>query len=628
MNRQLYGIIVLPAVSLALFIAELLRSHGLEALTSPPVFGAAVLIGTAAVAAGWIAYSLFLTSFAAIDLQRALLLDALCHVPLLCCLSYFVPGVSHILNVGTWLFVASLAGLALSRIAFLLYARRSRVAALLSRPHLAIALVIALAALIRVSLIAVNRFHGDEALYCHWGLLIASGKDIFLRQGVIVDKPPVFLYTLALFFRLFGPNETAARLPNIMASLASIAIICRIVARLTDGRAAVLSALLLALSPFDIQFAPTAFTDPMMVFLVLASYLLALRGPYFLAGVAAGLAVMTKPTAIFFLPLLAFFVAQRFGWPWRGREFGKAVLRLALGFLIVGLAVVLWDVLIRIDAVNFASASAQRYGGLRIAPAARLLPRFQGWLRQLQYVTGSPFLDGLLLVGLPFLLGYGWWRRRERDGWLLDWVLAAFLIYYVAVHTVLSFSIWDRYMLGLAPVLAVLLARISLLPYDALRDARPLLDRPKTTYLVILGAVLCLALLPPTQMALRYGFPVGGDHGAFQGIDDVADFFRARAQPGSIVFHRWLGWHYSFYMFGLEVEYYYYPDHQFVLNTARRLPYLDKYVVFPSWTSPEALDEVLSEGGWELRELYRTYRPDGTLSFTIYEVRPRTSEAR
>jgi len=45
-------------------------------------------------------------------------------------------------------------------------------------------------------------------------------------------------------------------------------------------------------------------------------------------------------------------------------------------------------------------------------------------------------------------------------------------------------------------------------------------------------------------------------------------------------------------------------------------------VVFPSWTSPQELQEVLLQGGWELAELYRTYRPDGTVSFTIYDIRP------
>jgi hypothetical protein len=204
----------------------------------------------------------------------------------------------------------------------------------------------------------------------------------------------------------------------------------------------------------------------------------------------------------------------------------------------------------------------------------------------------------------------------------LDWALTAFFVYFVAFHTVFSFSIWDRYMLGLAPVAAVLLARIVLLPHDALLETQQKAMWSRVACLAVLAVFLAAVLVPPTQVALRYGFPVGGDHGAFQGIDSVAGYFKANAAPGSIVFHKWLGWHYSFYMFDLPLDYYYYPDHKFVLETSRRLPDLEKYIVFPSWTSEAELQTVLNNGGWELSELYRTYRPDGTLSFTIYRIQP------
>jgi 4-amino-4-deoxy-L-arabinose transferase-like glycosyltransferase len=625
MSRRPFLLVLLPGASVSLFMAELLRRHGYEAVDSPLLFGAAVLLGMASVVALWVAYSLMFSRYAPLDLNRALFLDSLCHMPLLICLTYFLPPTTLLLNAGTMLFFAGVAGVVACKLTVALYYRRSQVQSLVSRPYLVLALVLALAAVLRVSLIALNRFHGDEALYSYWGLLIASGKDVFLRQGVIVDKPPVFLYTLALFFKLFGPTETAARLPNILASLGSIVVVYHLGLELADRRLALMSSLFLALSPFDVQFAPTAFTDPLMVCLILTSCLLALRRWPLAAGLAAGLAVMTKPTAILFLPLLLFFVALPFRRQWLSKHFGSVLLRLAVGFLAVCLAVVCWDLVIRVHCVNFLTASAARYGGLKIVPVERLVPRFLAWLRQLQYLTGSRILNYLLLGGVPLLLAYGLWRRHTRRGWLLDWALAAFFVYFVALHTVLSFSVWDRYMLGLAPVAAVLLARLVFLPCDALLDG---LSRPgwaKMAYFAVLAVLLAAVLAQPTYVASRYGFPVGGDHGAFQGIDDVAEYFKAHAAPGSIIFHKWLAWHYSFYMFGQPVEFYWYPDHQFVLDSARKLPQVDKYVVFPSWTDPNELESVLSGGGWKMNEVYRTYRPDGTVSFTIYRIEPAAS---
>jgi 4-amino-4-deoxy-L-arabinose transferase-like glycosyltransferase len=620
-NRNVYALILAPALSLALFIVEVLRRHGYEALASPLGLAGTTLIVTMAVVGIWVAYSLFLSRLGSMDLEQALRVDLWCHVPLLACLAYFVPPLGSILNIGTTLFSVALVGLLLCRLAVVLYCRRSQLEGIASRPYLLLGLVIVLAAILRISLIATNRFHGDEALYCHWGLLIASGKDIFLRQGVIVDKPPVFLYTLALFFKIFGASETAARLPNILSSLVSMVLVYHLALAVTNRRVALLSVVFMALSPFDIQFAPTAFTDPMMVCLSLASFLLAVKRRHLEAGLTMGLAVMTKPTAVLFVPLLLFFTWLPFASSWRSRRLAKAMLLLAVGFLIVCLAVVCWDLVIRVNSVNFLSASAARYGGLRLAPPERLLPRLQAWLGQLHYLTGSRLLDVVLVLGVPALLAVGVWRRRDRE-WLLDWALVAFFAYFVAVHTLLTFSVWDRYMLGLVPVVAILLARVALLPLDFVQSLTGQCVRAKGAYLASLAILLAVVVLAPTQVALRYGFPVGGDHGSFQGIDDVADYFKANAPAGSIVFHKWLAWHYSFYMFDAPLELYWYPDHDFVLTSARQLPSLKKYVVFPSWTDPDELEGVLNAGGWGLNELYRTYRPDGTVSFTIYQIQP------
>jgi len=622
MSRRFYSLILLPACSFSLFLVELLRRHGYQTVGSTLYFSLAFLLGVASIVIQWALYSFYLSGFAPTDLRHALRLDCLCNMPMVLSPTYFALPEGRLVNLGTFVFSASLIGVLVCRLAVLLYYRRSALARLSSRRYIALAVVLALAAVVRVSLIAANRFHGDEALYSYWGLLIASGKDVFLRYGVIVDKPPVFLYTLALFFKVFGHTETAARLPNILASLASIVIVYHIVLDLADARAALLSALLLTVSPFDIQFAPTAFTDPLMVCLILTSCLLALKRWHLPAGLAAGLAVMTKPTGVIFLPLPLFFAAMASGRPWRSKRFCLVLLAMGVGVFAVLLAVLCWDVVIRVNTVNFFTASATRYGGLRVVPWERIVPRLGGWVRQLQYLTGSNVLNIVLVVGVPILLTYGLRRRRVRSGWTLDWALAAFFVYFVAFHTAFSFSIWDRYLLGLAPVAAVLLARVVLLPHDALLVGQQRPAWPRVAYLATLVVLLAAVLVPPTQVALRYGFPVGGDHGAFQGIDSVASYFRANASPGSIVFHRWLGWHYSFYMFDLSLDYYYYPDHEFVLKTSRSLPNLEKYIVFPSWTSEAELQAVLGSGGWELNELYRAYRPDGTLSFTVYRIQP------
>jgi hypothetical protein len=620
-TRRLYPLILLPAFSLAVFLFELMRSHGYDSPGHRLLLLIVPVLVVVLLPAFWRLYSALLSGFAGIGLHEALDLDLISYAPFLLLLVYFIPTSANVLHIGTILFVASLASAASLKLAILLYYRRSMLAEMLSRPYVVLGLIVAVAAILRVSLIAANRFHGDEALYSHWGLLIASAKDVFLRNGPVVDKPPVFLYTLAFFFKVFGQSETTARLPNVMASLAGIVIVYGIADELYDRRVATLSAILLTFSPFDIQFAPTAFTDPLMVTLSFASCLFALKCRYLAAGTAFGLGVMTKPTAVIFAPLLLFFTVLPLRARDSRRKAGWSPLLLGLGFAAVILPVICWDVVIRNNCIDFLSASVARYGGLHVVPLDRVLPRVQGWMGHFQYLTGSRVLNITLIGGVICLLAYGLWRRRTQEGWLFDCILAAFSVCFVSVHTLLSFGIWDRYLLGLAPIVAILLARVLLLPQDGLLKGHKAGIR-QVGYLAVLGMFLAVTLLHPAQVALRYGFPVGGDHGSFQGIDDVADYLKGNAPAGSVVFHRWLLWHYMFYLFDVPLDFYYYPSFEFVLDTSRQLATLEKYVVFPSWTNPNDLASYLTDAGWEMHELYRTYRPNGTVSFTIYRIQP------
>jgi hypothetical protein len=167
-------------------------------------------------------------------------------------------------------------------------------------PALAFAIVVALLA--PLGPLASNRFHRDEAIYSSWGLDIASGRDLLLG-GSPVDKPPLFFYIQALSFTLFGPTEVAARTPSLVASVVSVGLIYALGRSLYGRGVGLLAAFLLAASPYAILFAPTAFTDPLMVTWMLAGCLAAVRGHWVWGGVFIGLAAITKQQGVFFVPL-------------------------------------------------------------------------------------------------------------------------------------------------------------------------------------------------------------------------------------------------------------------------------------------------------------------------------------
>lgn len=416
--KRFYPLILLPAVATVLFLVELFRQHGYKGVGGQLWLVLGILTFLSFPAA-WVLYARWLQRFAQIDSSWALTLDLPSYLPFVLLLAYFLPGIKDTQNVGTQLFFSALALSIAFKASILFYFRRSALRSLASRPGLILGAILLLALLFRISLIASVRFHSDEALFAQWGLLIATGQDIFL-QTEIVDKPPVFFYVLALFLRVFGPTETAARLPNILASLAGIAIVYELAREMFDQRAALLSALVLACSPFHIQFASTVFTDPLMVTLALGACLLALKGRYGPAGLAMGLAAMTKPTALFFFPLLLFLGMRRL--PRRQwRHTVSAGVYLCSGFIVLIAAAALWDLVIRVDAPQVLDTGMSHYGGMQILSLVEAWPRLTEWLGLLQFFTGSVLLNGVLVVGLPVLLIHGLWRRDPDRRWLFDW---------------------------------------------------------------------------------------------------------------------------------------------------------------------------------------------------------------
>ena len=514
---------------------------------------------------------------------------------------------------------------------------------------LGLTLLMVVGAALRFAPIGTNRFHQDEALYSFWALQIATGRDPILNHFP-VDKPPLFIYTLALCFKLFGPSEAAARLPSELSSVASIAFLYYLAWRLYGRAVAMVAAILMALSPFNILFAPTAFTDPLMVAWVLAALCLAAKGSLGWCGLVLGLAAATKQQGLLFVPL-AVLIGIRCHKPpppappptlgegstpplqgWGGLRGGlREGLFLALGFLAVMAPVAWWDSLRWRLQPNYFEQSLISYGGLTLVNPAQLVERLGDWAEVLHYTTASPVLNTLLLVGLPCLLLYDLSWRRGEPATFFDVVLSAFVVLFLLGHWLLSFNIWDRYLLGLVPLLLILLARVIWLGSGALAHLFLFLDfgslswrLPKSGLRGFLAVVLVAATLTgPALVAAQSGYPIGGDHGAYDGIEAVADYFRERVPAGSILYHHWLGWHYSFYMFDFPLVLRWYPSPEELAQDARQVDDAQRYVVFPSGKLTVEVGDALAKARLTLHRVYRTYRRDGTASFTVYRIEDR-----
>lgn len=477
-----------------------------------------------------------------------------------------------------------------------------------NRPLTSVALlaILLLALALRLAPWGHNRFLEDEALYGYWGLQIATGADPMLNAEP-VDKPPLYPYLLALSFQLLGQNETAARLPGLWASMTGIALVYALGKRLyADRWVGLLAALLLALSPFDILFASTAFTDPLLTMWVLAALLAAARGRPDLAGLLSGLAMATKQQGLFFLPLVVFVGARPGAKPRR-----SAWLRFALGLALIMATALGWD-LARTQRPGFWQQSLVSYGGLGLARPQTLGERAGGWLRLVGLFWASPWFNVSLAGALLLRLAGPW--RPGRPLSQVDWALLIFAIGFLALHWLVDFQVWDRYLLPLVPLVAILAGCALVTPGRAIQVRR------QRAYAVTLPLLLAALLVGPAGRAVRSELPVGGDHGAYDGIDQLAAYLRAEAPPGAVLYHHWLGYHYRFYLYGAPLRLHWYPDPEDLAHDAtvyRREP---RYIAFPSFQDSAPMQAALTAARIDLVPVLTTHRRDGTASFRLYRL--------
>ncbi|MEK7312685.1 MAG: glycosyltransferase family 39 protein [Chloroflexota bacterium] len=479
-----------------------------------------------------------------------------------------------------------------------------------------------------------NRFHPDEALYATFARLIASGRDPLLST-VVVDKPPLPFYLMAASMSIFGGAELAARLPTLFASLIAIAVIYKLADTLHDKTTANLAALILALSPLAILFAITLFTDTLLAAFLFFSLLMAARQKWTGAGWAFGLAFASKQTALFFLPLIITVSALEWIHRRERRQYEvnsaisalSAVKNFLLPFAFCVAAIFLWDY-IRHAPISFWTQGYTDNNPGRLVRSNEIWPRLSAWIDLLQYITGSPVANAVLIVGLPFLLLIS---QRSLPT-VYDFIFAGFTVTFLTGYWLLAFNVWDRYLLVLTPLVALLAGRVfSAAGYWLVAASRrpPATNRllPSSRASRLLLPAFCLlltafCLLPPALTASRSGFPIGGDHGAYDGIDEIAKTLHT-VPAGSVLYDHWLSWELGFYLFDGPAYIAWMPGPGVLADDLRSFGRLSpRYIVAPSWESFSEMQTAIEEAGFTTEVIQQTHRRDGTLSFTLYQIKP------
>lgn len=464
-----------------------------------------------------------------------------------------------------------------------------------------------------------TRFHPDEALFSTFARAAALNGD-WLLPGAL-DKPPLSIYTSAVFMALLARDditpglpdltpqmgEFAARFPNTLASIVTVALVYALARRLYNKQTTLAAMLLLALSPFAVAFSATAFTDGFMLLWMLAALWLAAQKRPALAGVCLALGVASKQQALFYAPL-----ALALLWALDDRFSLRHVVRFAVP-LFAGLALLLvWDAA-RAQPTGMFALAAQNNDPFRIIRANELLPRLNAWFAHGAWLLGAvPFTAILVSLGVASV-GAGIVRRTRGRGALVDIVLLAYALVYFLMHWLVAFNTYDRYLLPLLPPLALLSARGLGWLMQSLSHSRKGWSRPVLLF-------LCFAVLSVALFVTAWGagqIPVGGDRGEHDGIDALAKQLNTHSL-GAIIYDHWLGWELGYYMGQwTDKRRVYYPSPESLAEDAvRQQDPAPRYFVAPAEEHIDRWLNALRHAGFTVSPLYET------AAFLVYELLP------
>ena len=179
------------------------------------------------------------------------------------------------------------------------------------RNQIALALILLFAAITRfANLGRPNELVFDEVYY-------VDGARDFLTYGVesqsgeaeFVVHPPLGKWLIAIGIQIFGDNPFGWRFSAALIGLASVALIYFITQSLFKSNFLSLAATaLISLDGLHLVMSRTALLDIFLSFFILLTFYLVIKEKYWQAGIAIGLALATKWSALYLLVALILFL--------------------------------------------------------------------------------------------------------------------------------------------------------------------------------------------------------------------------------------------------------------------------------------------------------------------------------
>lgn len=147
----------------------------------------------------------------------------------------------------------------------------------------------------------------DEAVYANVAREIVRTGDLIRLQDrgqPWLDKPPLYMWSTSLFYRMLGVNEFTSRITSSLFAVLTISLLYIFLKQVTSWQSALIGSLTLLGLPHYLHFSKMGMLDPTLTFFIVLVIYLFWKGQddhryLFFAGLFVGFGYLTKGSASF-----------------------------------------------------------------------------------------------------------------------------------------------------------------------------------------------------------------------------------------------------------------------------------------------------------------------------------------
>ena len=186
--------------------------------------------------------------------------------------------------------------------------------------------------------------------------------------------------------------------------------------------------------------------------------------------------------------------------------------------------------------------------------------------------------------------------RFQVNTWSIRQLLGWFVVGYLLLHWLLAIPVWDRYLLPLVPLLAILVGGSVRCQGSGVRLLSGIGGQRFIHYSLF---IIHFLLLFAAVRAAAGHYPIGSTAQSDQGAAEVAAVLQD-APYGTVLYDHWYSWHWRYHFFDTGVYVSWFPDAPHLVEELQVFGPDQRFIALPAGDRARPIVRELDTAGFRL----------------------------